>query len=123
MATYSVNQAGVRQARALIDAHRYEIDSHWADAQPTTQDENDFIASDGWESYGAWHLGLKDQQDNPETKDHYGFAFGDFHKIYRQGLIAVIDRAGEWDHQAVEDAAHELLRHLDATRKLGGDPG
>lgn len=114
MATYSVNEAGVKKARELINENEYVLESHWAKAQPATQDENEFIEDHGWDAYGAWHLGLHDEQDNPETKDRYGFCFGDFHKLHRRALIGAIDRAAEWHHDEIEAAARDLLDYLDS---------
>ena len=34
MATYGVNEAGVRRARELIDARQYVLDSDWGQVQP-----------------------------------------------------------------------------------------
>ena len=34
VASYAVNQAGVEQARRLIDARQYVVDSEWGEVQP-----------------------------------------------------------------------------------------
>jgi hypothetical protein len=115
MASYTVNDAGVAHARALIDAHRYVLRSEWADAQPSAAEQNDFLSAHTWDQYAAWHLGLTDGA-NDETKARYAFVYGDFRRVHRMGLIACQYRAAEWGHKAVELAAHELLQHLDATK-------
>ena len=50
-----------------------------------------------------------------ETKGRYGFAYGDFRRIHRAGLIACQYRAAEWRHKDVELAASDLLQLLDKT--------
>lgn len=51
-----------------------------------------------------------------ETKARHAFAYGDFKRIHRSGLIACVYRASEWDHKDIELAAHDLLQPLDAKR-------
>jgi hypothetical protein len=61
MATYSLKEHSVAQARRLIDAHQYVLDSVWGDVQPSADDEeNDFLEAHSWDEYAAWHLGLTD---------------------------------------------------------------
>jgi hypothetical protein len=115
MASYSLNEQAVAQARRLIDAHQYVLDSVWSDVQPSADDENAFLESHSWDDYAAWHLGLTDgASDN--TKARYAFVYGDLRRVHRMGLIACQYRAAEWQHKKVELAAHELLQHLDNTR-------
>ena len=115
MASYSVNERAVARARRLIDAHQYVLESAWGDVQPSTDDENDFLASHSWDEYGEWHLGLTDGATE-ETKARYAFVYGDFRRVHRSGLIACQYRAAEWRHKDVELAAHALLQHLDGAR-------
>ena len=112
MATYTVNDAAVAQARRLIDGKQYVLDSDWGDAQPDAQAQNDYLERHSWADYAAWHLGLTDGA-NDETKARYAFVYGDFRRVHRTGLIACVYRAAEWRHKQVELAAHELLQYLD----------
>lgn len=112
MATYTVNDAAVAQARRLIDGKQYVLDSDWGDAQPDAQAQNDYLGRHSWADYAAWHLGLTDGA-NDETKARYAFVYGDFRRVHRSGLIACVYRAAEWHHKKVELAAHDLLQHLD----------
>jgi hypothetical protein len=112
MASYTVNQAAVARARALIDARQYVLNSDWGDAQPSADDENRFLESRSWDDYALWHLGLTDGA-NDGTKARYAFVYGDFRRVHRTGLIACQYRAAEWRHKQVELAAHDLLQHLD----------
>jgi hypothetical protein len=115
MASYTVNDHAVAQARRLIDAHQYVLASVWNDVQPSAGDENAFLESHSWDDYAAWHLGLTEGAYD-ETKARYAFVYGDFRRVHRMGLIACQYRAAEWRHKEVELAAHELLQHLDSTR-------
>lgn len=115
MASYSVNRRAVARAKELIDGHQYVLESEWGDAQPTPDDENEFLESHSWDDYADWHLGLTDGA-NDDTKARYGFVYGDFRRVHRMGLIACQYRAAEWRHTEIELAAHELLQHLDQTR-------
>jgi len=112
MASYSVNKAAVRQARELIDAKRYVLDSDWGDVQPDAQAQNDYLDAHGWQDYARWHLGLTEGA-NDDTKARYAFVYGDFSRVHRTALIACVYRASEWRHKGVELAAHNLLQHLD----------
>ena len=112
VSSYSVNDAGVAKAKALIDAHQYVLRSAWNEVQPGAVDQNRFLDSHSWDEYAAWHLGLTDGAKD-HTKARYAFVFGDFRRIHRMGIIACHYRAAEWGHKAVELAAHDLLQHLD----------
>lgn len=112
MASYSVNRAGARHAEKLIDDGKYVVDSEWGEVQPGADEENAFLEEHSWDEYAAWHLGLTEGA-NDETKARYGFAYGDFRRVHRSGLIACRYRAAEWRHKDVELAAHELLQRLD----------
>jgi hypothetical protein len=114
VAKYLLNQRAVDQAKKLIDAKQYVLDSDWGDAQPDAAAQNAYLESNSWDDYAAWHLALTDGA-NDETKARYAFVYGDFRRIHRTGLIACVYRAAEWRHKEVELAAHDLLQHLDAT--------
>jgi hypothetical protein len=116
MARYSLNERAVARARRLIEARQYVLDSSWGDVQPSSEDENRFLASHSWDEYAEWHLGLTEGAAD-ETKARYGFVFGNFRRLHRTGLIACQYRAAEWRHKQVELAAHELLQLLDNTRE------
>lgn len=116
MASYVLNEHAVAQARRLIDSHQYVIESTWGDVQPSADDENAFLDSHSWEEYAEWHLALTDGA-NDETKARYAFVYGDFRRVHRMGLIACQYRAAEWSHKEIELAAHDLLQHLDDTRR------
>lgn len=118
MPTYEVNRAAFEHARRLIEAHRYVLRSDWGERQPRAADQNRYLKTHSWDEYAQWHLGLTEGATD-ETKARYAFAFGDFRRVHRSGIIAVHFRAAEWRHKAVELAAHELLQFLDQTAGIG----
>jgi hypothetical protein len=122
MATYSLNERAVAQARRLIKARQYVLDSDWGEAQPGADEENAFLASHTWDEYAAWHLGLTHGAAD-ETKARYAFIYGDFRRVHRTALIASVYRASEWRHKAIELAAHDLLQLLDQVSGPGGAKG
>jgi hypothetical protein len=109
-----LNRPALKNARALIRAGKLVRDGHgdWAEAQPTADEENGFIESDGWTAYAHWHMGV-DRSANRETKDPYSFPFGDFRKVHRSGVIAGESRAGQFDHDEIRDALAKLLELID----------
>ena len=115
MASYAVNKAAVANARRLIDARQYVLDSDWGQVQPRAEDENGYLERHSWDEYGAWHLALTDGASE-ETKGRYALVFGDFRRLHRMGIVACHYRAAEWGHKEIELAAHDLLQLLDATR-------
>jgi hypothetical protein len=114
MASYEVNDAAVANARRLIDARQYVLDSDWGEVQPKADDQNAYLESHSWDEYAAWHLGLTEGATD-ETKARYAFVYGDLRRVHRTGLIACVYRASEWRHKGIELAAHDLLQHLDET--------
>jgi hypothetical protein len=114
VAKYALNDAAVANARRLISARQYVLNSDWGIVQPGAEEQNRFIESHGWEAYAAWHLGLTEGATD-ETKARYAFVYGDFRRVHRSALIASVYRASEWRHKAIELAAHDLLQLLDET--------
>jgi hypothetical protein len=112
MARYAVHDAAVEKARALIAARQYVLDSDWGEVQPSAADGTAYLERHTWEEYAAWHLGLTEGASD-ETKARHAFAYGDFRRLHRSGLIACLYRAAEWRHKQIELAAHDLLQELD----------
>lgn len=109
--TLKLHEAGLAKARALIDAQHYVRDSAWSDAQPTADDENAKVDRDGYEGFGEWHLGV-DTDAGEGTKGRYKYPFGDFRRLHRSALTAAAQRAGEWGHREIKDAAEDLLSRI-----------
>lgn len=115
MGKYRVNQAGVSKARSMIESHHFDGNTEWSKAAPSAAEENRQIERHGWDGYGEWHLAI-DTEASEETKDRYGFPFGDFSRVNRAALIHAKQRAAQNDHTEIEKAAGELLDQLDSTR-------
>ena len=114
MASYTLNERAVAKAQQLIRTRQYVLDSDWGAVQPNAEAQNAFLKSHSWEEYAEWHLGLTEGAAE-HTKARYAFVYGDFRRVHRSGLIAVVYRASEWRHKSIELAAHDLLQLLDAT--------
>ena len=110
-----VNETAVHKAKSLIASHQYVLDSSWGDAQPTTEAENAFLDRHDWKAYGQWYLGI-DADASEETKESHGFPYGDFRRVHRSGLIAAKQRASQYEHVEVANAAATLLELLDARK-------
>ncbi|HEY7138437.1 MAG TPA: hypothetical protein VIB48_25505 [Acidimicrobiia bacterium] len=113
--TVKLNQSGFEHAKEEIRAGRFVVDDRdaWSEHQPSAAEENDFIARHGYRTYGRWHLGVDDEQ-NEDTKAHYKFPYGDFTRVHRCGVLAAESRAGQRKYRDVEQAAAHLHGMLDA---------
>jgi hypothetical protein len=107
-----LNEAGRRKAKSMIESSQYVLESSWGAANPSADDENAFLDNHSWADFGAWHLGIDETADE-ETKDRYGFPYGDFRRVHRSGLIAAKQRAAQNDYSDIEQAADALLTLLD----------
>lgn len=107
-----VNKKAVEKAKSLIKSGKIDQDSDWSEAQPSSDEENDFLDDHSWDEYGEWHLAIH-TDENDDTKGHFGFPYGDFKKIHRDGVIAAKQRAAQYDYSDVEKAADELLEMID----------
>lgn len=112
MPKYRVNQAGVDKARSMIDAGQYDLNTSWSEAAPSAEDGNRQIERHGYEGYGEWHLAI-DTEASEETKDRYGFPFGDFRRVVRAAVIHAKQRASQNGHDEIASAADGVLEHLD----------
>lgn len=112
MTKYRVNKAGVDKAESLIGSKQYDLDTNWSEASPSTAEQNSHIERHGWDGYGEWHLAV-DTDASEETKDRYGFPYGDFRRVNRAALIHAKQRAVQNDHDDVAQAADGLLSRLD----------
>lgn len=115
MAKYRVNDAGVEKARKMIDAHQYDVHTDWSKAAPSAADENGQIERHGWSGYGEWHLAI-DTEASDETKDRFGFPYGDFSRVNRAALIHAKQRASQNGHDDIAKVADDLLERLDSAR-------
>jgi|SRR5579875_1918097 len=115
MPDYRVNSSAVRKAKQLIDDGRYDDETEWSKAAPSTDDANAYLDKHGWDGFAEWHLGI-DPEASEETKARFAFPYGDFEVVNRAALIHGKQRASQNDHDEIEKAADDLLQHLDNKR-------
>ena len=113
-----LNENGFSYASELIARGDFTVDKNdaWRDHHPTSQEQNEFIRSRGYEEYGKWHLGI-DATHAEDTKIRYKFPFGDFKKIHRCALLAVKSRAHQYGYSDIERAAVRLLDMIKSAGK------
>ncbi|WP_420459265.1 hypothetical protein [Neolewinella sp.] len=107
-----LNEAAEKKATDLIKSRQYVKDSDWSQAQPSTDEENDYLEKHGWDDYSQWHLSIHEDKSK-ETKGRFGFPYGDFRRVHHAGLIAAKQRAAQQGYDDVEKAADRLLALLD----------
>lgn len=107
-----VYERGVKHAKELIDQGKYALDTDWSEAEPSTEEENQLLEDEGWDEYARWHLAY-DPDKSKETKERYGFPYGDFKKVHRSALNAVQQRAGQNDYDDIEEAGDDLVKRID----------
>lgn len=114
-----LNRTAFDYAKELINEGQFVFDERdaWSEHQPSTEAENAFIQTHGFEEYARWHLGIDDEQ-KANTKKRYRFPFGDFKRVHRCGLLSAESRAGQYKHFDIENAAAHLHGMIDAARKL-----
>lgn len=115
MPKYTLNNDAIKHARELIDRGEVDDTTEWSDAAPSADDANRVIDDDGFAAFARWHLAV-DPDASEETKGRYAFPYGDFHKVNRAALIHAKQRASQNDHEAVEQAADDLLQRVDRNR-------
>lgn len=106
------NDSALSHAKKLIKDGEVVKDSDWSEAQASSDEENQFLDKEGWEAYANWHLAY-DPEQNEETKERYGFPYGDFKKVHRSAVIAIKQRAGQYDYARIKKAGDELLEEID----------
>ena len=113
----TLNERAFEHAKKLIAEGKCVLDERdlWSEHQPTTEQENRFIAEHGFGEYGKWYLGL-DKQEPEDTKERYKFPYGDFKRVHRCGVLSAESRAGEYHYHDVEAAAAHLHSMLDAAK-------
>lgn len=107
----SVNGSGRTYADSLISGGKVNKTSPWSFS---AEDGNKLLGPDGddWASFGKCHLGVN--SDEPDkTKAHWDYPFAKDGTLYRSGLTAIRQRAGQQDDTAIFDAAGALLEKID----------
>ena len=106
-----LNQQAVEHAQNLIKGRQYERNSDWSEAQPSAQEENNFIDQNGWEAFAKMapsvrHRGERRDQESRQVP------LEDFKKLHRSALVAAKKRAGSEDYNDVQSGADRLLEML-----------
>jgi hypothetical protein len=114
-----LNERGFDHAKELVGQRRFVLDERdmWSEHQPSTKQENAFIAEHGMGEYGKWHLGVDPDQD-ADKKGRYSFPYGDFENVHRCAVLSAESRAAQYKHDDVEAAAAHLHGMLEAARQL-----
>jgi hypothetical protein len=113
-----LNKRGFDHARTLIHDGQFVADERdaWSEHQPTAEQENEFIKKHGVSEFGRWHLGVDDSTP-ADTKGHYKFPYGDFHKVHRCAVLAAESRAGQYKYLDIENAAAHLHGMMEAIHR------
>ena len=111
-----LNRSAYDHARTLVEAGNAVVDERdaWSEHQPSTREENEFIAAHGMRAYARWHLGV-DEEQAEENKGRYKFPYGDFERVHRCGVLAAESRAGQRKYTDIQLAAahlHGMLEEL-----------
>ncbi|MEQ8671575.1 MAG: hypothetical protein RLP44_23885 [Aggregatilineales bacterium] len=107
-----MNSEAVKHAKHLIKNDDYITDTDWSASQPDADEENKELDKQGWGEFSKWYLGI-DTDSSKKTKGRWEFPYGDFKKVHRAGVIAAKQRAAQYDHTEIAQAADELLQILD----------
>lgn len=112
--TVNLNDKALSHAKGLIRDGKVVRDERddWSEHAPSSDDENRYLDENGYSDYGAWHLGV-DEDEGADTKGRYSFPYGDFAKVHRCAVISLESRAAQYDHPEIKKAARELLDLID----------
>ena len=113
--TVTLNEKALTHARGLLRRSEVTVDERddWSEHAPSTDDENTFIEKNGIAEFAKWHLG-EDGDKTEGTKGRYLFPYGDFQTLHRCAVISGESRAGQYNHDSIRDALHDLLEKIDA---------
>ena len=123
--THSIrlNPAAFDHAATLIGQGQFVIDkrSEWAAAIPSNATEKEFVRLHPVDEYGKWYLGV-DSSHRPGARAHYRFPFGDFERVHRSGLIAIVARARQYGYDDIAQAALQLQQMIEARELMSPTP-
>jgi hypothetical protein len=118
-----LNQTALESCKELIRRGRVIIDKKgaWGQHQPSSEEENEFIRLHGFEEYAKWHLGI-DEGRSEATKARYKFPCGDFKNVHRCAVLAVKNRAAQFNYDEIEQVASDLLQLIEMQQSSGATP-
>lgn len=113
----SLNSAGASYARSLISAGSVNKTGSWSFA---ADDGNKLLGPDGddWSNYGKHFLGI-DTSATKNTKAYWKYPFAKGSTLFRSGIVAIRDRAGQQKDTDISDAAGKLLAAIDKGKAAG----
>lgn len=113
--TVELNRPGLAYAHALISAGKIDKETSWSF---TGEDGNALLGAggDNWAAYGRAHLGV-DPEASDGTKAHWKYPVSKDGKLFRSGLIAARQRAGQEGAGAIGEAAGALIKLIDGEDK------
>jgi HK97 family phage major capsid protein/HK97 family phage prohead protease len=111
----TVNGAGRSFANSAISSGSVNKHDSWSFS---ADDGNAMLGKGGndWANYGKHFLGVDGSAPN-DTKAHYKYPFAKEGTVYRSGLIAVRQRAGQQNETDIFDAAGALIDKIDGHPK------
>lgn len=117
---YPLNKPGYDHALKLIKAGDTSTDPWVFDAA----DGDALLDPDGddWANYSRFHLAT-DPEMPADTKGHYHFPHGKAGKVYRRALARTRQRASQFDHTEVFNAAGKLMDAWDEAEAGKGKSG
>ncbi|MEX0849360.1 MAG: hypothetical protein WD055_03960 [Candidatus Dependentiae bacterium] len=108
----TLNVAAVEHARKLIQEGKVNRTDDWASNNPDAHAQNAYLDNHSFADYGKWFLATNNDSQE-DVKEHYEFPYGNFNEVFRSGLIAAKQRAGQFKHTEIEQAASMLLAMLE----------
>ena len=108
MPNLKVNQRAVNYIRQQIQQGNVNTEGGWEENKPQPAQGDAFLAAHSYAEYGNWFL-AENVDANPDTKERYEFPVGNFKQVFRSGLIAAEQRAGQYHHEEIKAAAKMLL--------------
>jgi signal peptide peptidase SppA len=107
--------AGETHADALIEAGKVDETASWSFS---AEDGDKLLGENGddWTNYARFHLG-EDDAESEKTKGRFKYPYGKDGKVYRSGLIAAKQRAGQEGAKDIENAAGRLIDKIDQKSK------
>jgi hypothetical protein len=113
-----LSERAYAHARSLISEGRFVLDDRdaWSEHQPSTREQNQFVAEHGWGEYARWHLGVDDALPT-HTKRHYKFPYGDFNDVHRCAILSAESRAAQRRYDDIKIAVAHLHGMLEVLRE------
>lgn len=110
----TLNKKGESFGNSLIANGDVDRKTAWSFS---ADDENALLGpkGDDWANYGKHHLG-EDASQADDTKAHWKYPFAKGGKVYRSGLTAIRQRAGQQGDADILDAAGRMMEKCDKAK-------